>query len=227
MLTVADLRTLARQRADMVNSNFVTSTEWVSYINFSYKELYDILVAKFEDYYSTQYLFTVSNGLSTAPLPADFYKMRGMDRALGTGEYFTIRPFTFEDRNNRRRAALYRGLYPSIRYRILGNNLLFTPDDAANGDYRLWYIPRASDLVLDTDTVDGVNGWEDYIVVDAAIKALTKEESDTQVLMMQKESLMKRIEDMAQNRDAGEPERVTDISASGYDNPDVYAGGGW
>lgn len=227
-MTVAEVRLAAQQRADMVNSQFVTPTEWVSYINFSYKELYDILVAKFEDYYSISLTFSVPSGSNSYTLPADFYKMRGVDRAVSGNEFYTIRPFTFEDRNNRRRAALFRGLYPTVRYRILGSNLIFTPDDAADGTYRIWYIPRASDLTLDTDTIDGVNGWEEYVIVDAAIKALTKEESDAQVFMMQKQALLKRIEDMAGNRDAGEPERITDITVSGYDNPYMYpAGGGW
>lgn len=223
-VTVDQLRTLARQRADMANSNFVSPTEWISYINYSYAELYDILVSKFEDYYDTELVFSVATG-NSFPLPVDFYKMRGVDRAVSGTEYYTIRPFTFEDRNNRRRAALYRGLYPTIRYRILGQNLIFTPDDAATGQYRMFYIPRAATLTAGTDTVDGINGWEEYIVVDAAIKALTKEESDTNVLMMQKQGLLKRIEDMAQNRDAGECEKVTDVTTSGYDNPLFYSGG--
>lgn len=226
-MTVADIRDAARQRSDMVNSNFVKPAEWISYINFSWAELYDILVAKFEDYYSIQTILTVPSGTNSVALPADFYKMRGVDRALTnqSSEFYTIRPFTFEDRNNRRRSALFRGLYPTVRYRIFNNTLIFTPDDAADGVYRIWYIPKAVTINTDTQTIDGVNGWEEYIITDVAIKALQKEESDVSILMAQKQALLKRIEDMAGNRDAGETERVTDITVAGYDNPYFYRGG--
>lgn len=69
-------------------------------------------------------------------------------------------------------------------------------------------------------TVDGVNGWEEYLVVDAAIKALQKEESDVSVLLAQKALLQRRIESAATNRDAAEPARVVDVTVT-----DVY--GGW
>lgn len=225
-VTVAQVVLMAKQKADMVNSNFVIPNEWISYCDRSWKELYDILISKFEDYYTAAPLVLQLVSGNTLPLPANFYKMRGMDRQISGTEYYTIRPFTFEDRNNRRRQALYRGLYPTVRYRILGNNLIFTPDDGgATGFYRMWFIPRAADLTVDTDTIDGVNGWEEYVAVDMAIKALQKEESDVTVLMQQKMALKQRIEDLAQNRDAGETDRVTDITMSGDDNPFFYPGG--
>lgn len=225
-VTVDAVVTSAKQKADMVNSNFVKAAEWISYVNYSWKELYDILVAKFEDYYTSVLTFTLTGGQNSQALPADFYKMRGVDRAISGTEYYTLRPFTFEDRNNRRRVTLYRGLYPTIRYRVFGDAVIFTPDDAADGNYRFFYIPRAQDLTAGTDTIDGVNGWEDYVAVDAAIKALIKEETDASALMMQKQALLQRINDMGNNRDAGESERVTDVTTSGYDNV-LFTPGDW
>ena len=57
------------------------------------------------------------------------------------------------------------------------------------------------------------------MIIDAAIKCLIKEESDVQVLLMQKKQVLDRIEAMAANRDAGEPERVTDVYAGYRDWP--------
>lgn len=64
--------------------------------------------------------------------------------------------------------------------------------------------------MADTDTVDGVSGWEEYIIVDTCIKAMAKEESDPSVFIAQKNALIKRIEEAAENRDIGEPEVVSD-----------------
>ena len=66
MATLATLRNRVRQRADMENNNFVSDSEVNQYINSSYAELYDLLVAKFEDYYVADPLeFAISSGSST------------------------------------------------------------------------------------------------------------------------------------------------------------------
>lgn len=64
----------------------------------------------------------------------------------------------------------------------------------------------------DLDIFDGINGWEEYIIIDTAIKMLVKEESPTVAeLMAQKQNLIARIAIAAANRDAGSPKRITDI----------------
>ena len=60
-MTLAQLRTAARQEADMVNSQFVSDSEFNTYINQSCFELYDLLIQKFgDDYYikNPPYTFT-------------------------------------------------------------------------------------------------------------------------------------------------------------------------
>lgn len=226
-ITASDLKLRTRQRADMENSEFVSDSELLFYINNSYAELYDILVSKFEDYYvkNPPYEFSITGSNYTATLPTDFYKLRGLDRsASGGSDWYTIHPFQFEQRNDNRSRFIYRALYPDARYRIYGNQLIIVPNDMASGNYRLWYVPKYTPLVLDSDTVDGVNGWEEYIVIDAAIKCLQKEESDVSTLMAQKQMLMQRIQNMATNRDAGAPERVTDTTLSYVFNDFFYYG---
>ena len=214
------LRERARRRANMEDSDFVEDEELNQYISDSYAELYDLLVSKFEDYYVADPLeFSISSGSSTYALPADFYKLIGLDRSVGGGDYVEVKPFNFNDRNRRRIGDRLRSGSPTARYRILGSNLRFSPADQAAGDYLLWYVPRYSELTEDTDEVDGVNGWEEYIVIDAAIKCLIKEESNANDLYKAKAEIKQRIEEMAANRDAGEPQRIPDVTMSGYDDP--------
>src|SRR5262249_31311183 len=71
-MTLGQIRLAAQQRADRVNSNFVTKPEWDSYINQSMFELYDLLVTLYEDYFiappiqfvadGTTYLYPLPNG---------------------------------------------------------------------------------------------------------------------------------------------------------------------
>lgn len=220
VMSLAAVRQLAQQTADRLNSNFVTLPEWNTYINQSYFELYDLLVTLFEDYYlAAPYTFTTDGTNFQYSLPADFYKLMGVDCAQGaTGNArITLHKYDFIERN--------RYVYPSVtstffgvfnlRYRILGSKVNFIPNPSAGQVITLWYIPKLTQLLQDTDVVDGISGWTEYIVVDAAIKALEKEESDVTALMVRKQALIKRIEETAMNRDAGQPDTISPTRTNG------------
>lgn len=212
-VTFAQLRERARNRADMTGSLFVSEAELGDYVNASAQELYDVLVASFQDYYlSVTANTTLTVGQDSITLPTDFYKLRGIDRLLdGSSEWQTLQPFSFAERNDRQgMVGLTSYVYTDsgIRYRIQSNTVKLTPADDCAGTYRVWYIPRMPLLVNDSDSFDGINGWEDYVVVDAAIKMLMKEESSTTGLERQKTALLKRIQDMSVQRDSGSPEVI-------------------
>lgn len=322
-ITLSSLRTATRQRADMEYSNFISDSELDSYLNNSYKELYDIVTSRFEDYYSSQLLFTIASG-NTYPLPTDFYKLRGIDEMLGgVDNFIPLTKWNFGERGKANRITGL-GLNGWLRpqYRIMGQNIDLIPETIATGDYRLWYIPLCQDMVVgvngsitiqdlyyvaasvyadgnlisiaytNTGTagaevvtvvgnaisvaiqsgvstatqiltaiqasaaatalvsvdvsgtaataqvtqaatfltgsvvqVDGddFNGWSEYVIIDAAIKCLIKEESDVQVLLLEKQQVLARIEAMASNRD-GQPERVTDVNVGFRNWPWGYDG---
>lgn len=227
--TLSELRTLAKQYADMENSNFISESEWNAYLNLAYFELYDILIQKFgDDYYvANPYSFATDGSTQRYSLPSDFYKMLGLDLQLGASSdsWVTIRPFMFIDRN-RYAVPNFQSFYgvTNLRYRLSSGKLFLTPTPAANQILRLWYIPRLNELTSDSSTVDGVSGWQDYLPTDAAIKAMMKQELDPAGLMARKQALLARIESAAANRDAGSPQVVGDSQWSDAWWP---AGGGW
>ena len=246
-MTLSQIRLAAMQRADRVNSNFVTQSEWRNYINQSMFELYDLLVTVYEDLYvappvqfatvNNQFQYPLPNGSNTfmsginpqvSFTPRPFYKLIGVDLALNnaTNAYVTINKFNFSDRNRfvyPNTASTIYGVF-NMQYRLLGlNTIEFIPTPTSGQAIRLWYIPRLKELLQDTDTTDiGISGWIEYVIVKAAYYALTKEESDTTSLVMQLAALQKRIEETANNRDAGLPDTISDArsnNGSGY--------GGW
>jgi hypothetical protein len=231
--TLLAIRTLIRERADMVNSQFITDSELTSYVNLSYYELYDLLVTKYGNNYFVQTPYTfVTDGIKEQyDLPADFFKLLGLDLWLNgsADSRVTLRPFTFADRN-RYAVPNFQSFYgvTNLRYRINGKQLWFTPIPSAGQTIQMWYVPRLTSLVLDTDIVDGVSGWEEYIIVDCAIKCMQKEESDVSVLMSQKNALIGRINAIADNRDAGAGAVVSDTQWSdfGYPTGNGYSGSG-
>jgi hypothetical protein len=218
MVTLAELKTRSRQRADMERSEFVSDSELTSYINASLAELHDLLIAAYnEEYVMGEYLWTATSAIEY-DLPADFYKLRGVDLRQGSGQWATVKRFNFNKRNEQQNAFTWNMLgLPYMEYRLVGSKIRFnrTPQDST--EFRIFYYPKCPTLTLDTDSYDDVNGFAEYVVVDAAIKMLQKEESDVQVLMAQKMALKQRLEAMAQNRDANEPESVTDIYAEDSD----------
>jgi len=214
--TLLELKTQARQRADQVNSTFVSDAELTSYINESATELYDLLVTSYETYYLTSQNVTVVSGTDTYALPTTFYKLKGIDfnpinPPVGQSA-ITLMPYNFNERNRFVYTPAFNivGLN-SFKYSVQGSNIKFIPVPSQGGTIVIWFIPYLGKMVLDTDTLDGINGWEEYVVVDAAIKMMQKEESDPQALMIQKEALKKRIEQSAPSRDAGFPKRMSDV----------------
>lgn len=218
-MSLLALRTAVRQRSDMVNDQFISDSELTSYINQSYFELYDLLVQKYGDNYYVANPYTISTDGSNQffSLPTDFYKLLGVDLALSNtnDSFVTIRPFNFSDRN-RYAVPNFQSFYgvTNMRYRLNGDNLWLTPTPAGGQTIRLWYVPKLTTLSADGDTVDGISGWTEYIIVDACIKALAKQESDVTVFALQKAELIKRIENAAENRDAGNPATVGDTQFS-------------
>lgn len=220
-MSLGELRLRSKQRADLVNSNAITTPEWNSYINQSYYELYDLLVTVYEDYYLAAPLFFTTDGSDRYALPNGtnydaaplFYKLMGVDLGLdsGTNAFVTLKKFDFIQRNRYvypQITSTFLGVF-NLRYRVMGSNIHFIPTPSAGQIVRMWYIPRVTALLQDTDICDGVSGWTEYIIVDAAIKAMQKEESDVSVLMAQKMALKARIEETAMNRDAGQGDTIS------------------
>lgn len=222
-MTLSQLRTAVRQRADMVNSTFVSDVELNSYINQSYFELYDLLITTYETYYAAAPLVFQTDGVSQLyPLPdgilysaaQPFYKMLGLDIGLSSNNNagVTIKRFEFISRNRYVYPQLnstYLGCF-NLRYDLVGNSLMLIPIPSTAQFLRLWYIPRLQTLDTDGSRADGISGWTEYIICDAAIKCGQKEETDISVLMGQKMGLIKRIEESAMNRDVGQPATISD-----------------
>ena len=247
-MSLGQLRLLAQQRADMVNSNYITTAEWNDNIRQSHYELYDILINSFEEYaLQGPVLFTTDGSNNLYPLPDGIsssftdatgatitpppvYKLAGVDcgLALNNNAWVTLHKFNFISRN--------RYVYPNItssflgvfnlRYRLEGNNIMFIPTPSAGQYIRIWYVPRLTEMLKDSDQCDGVSGWTEYIIIDAAIKAWQKQEWDVSVLMAQKQAILDRIQAAAQNRDAGAPDTISDIRSYNGSFGDYGAPGG-
>lgn len=218
-ITLAQLREFARERADQQYvsgtpeaDKFITDSELNGYVNRSIEELYDLIISCYgTDYYADHYDIDLDPGTESYALPTAFYQLLGVDLEINSNMRYTLKPFMFQERNDFRNypANTYQG--PAYRYHLRGNNIIFQPTPTTGNTAIIWYIPLAIILSSDSDTMDGFNGWEEYVIVDAAIKMTLKQEGSVEELYRAKDDLVKRIKAMADNRDSGFPQRVQDV----------------
>lgn len=215
-ISLLNLRTATRERANMENSTFVSDSEINRYINQSIKELYDILVSKNgNDYFAEEETYTLVAGQDAYDLPDLFYKILWVEIKGDDGYYYKLRRFMQTEMNSGATPINY--YIPDIRYRLRKDKIVFTPSNLTGGrEIRLWYIPTHKDLSADGDTFDGINGFDEYVIVRSAIKCLVKEEQDVSELMAELDFIKTRVEGMSDNRDQGAPERIYDSQRDYY-----------
>ena len=253
-MSLFELRLRSKETADRVESNFVIDPEWNSILRLACYELYDLLIDSYEDIYSDQQIFIQTNGTTqyypvpdgvsnylggsyngVAGVPAKkIYKLVGMDLNVNTSTvspaWVTLRKYNFIDRNKfvypNSTSTIY-GVY-NMGYRWMGNFINFIPIPAGNQLVRGWYAPILPALLSDSDlTTIGFSGWLRYVIVRAAKYALDKEEgSNTASLDAEILFLKQRIEQAAQNKDAGIPDRISETRADPLMSGIGWGGGG-
>lgn len=190
--TIAEIKRRVLQRADMQNSNFIKPQELLDYINEAYAELYDVLTQKGQNYRVETAFINLIAGTDTYDMPDDFYKIIAMDYEVANNHFVSL------------------GTYNELER----NSSISTSSNIPSGRARVTYVPAPDVYTDDAEEIDGIAGWEALLITDAAIMCLDKEESNTDRLERRRARLMKRIEEMSQNRDMLNPGRVNDVYSS-------------
>lgn len=234
-VTLGEMKTRTRELADMQTSSqsqaFVTDAELVRHLNRGIKQLYQkLIIARGDEYYAKSTTFpTVANQANYA-LPADFMQLLML--AVTDGNVVVPVPkwtmkqwadLRYLENVTSNDLTLY-------RYRLVGPNVEVRPTPVTAGyTFTMYYLPAATTLALDSDTFDGVNGWEDYACYNAAIDMLNKEESfeQAQSLLVQKQQLEDQINALAGARDASLPETVGDNMRDWWQPNNLYLRNDW
>ncbi len=238
------IRYLAQLRADKLNSEYLTVDEWNSNINQSIYAFYDILVSKFgDDYFFAPPMLLSLTGLLSYPLPDGSnyagapacYKLNGVDLNI-SGQSASANagwvPLARNNWSDRDRFTVFPGQAGTMfygyqmSYRVMGSQLFVFPPNT-NTVLRLWYVPVMTQLLQDSDMLAfSISGWSEFIILDAAMKAMIKEESleKWNALSALKQEQMMRIETQAANRDVGQPNTVSNTRST---MGDPGFGGGW
>lgn len=225
-VTLAELMALVRSRVDMPVGGFITDDELKAFINAGARRLYGMLVKLDVDAYLKSATLTLAP--DRVALPSDFFKL-GRVEVLIEGVPRALRRFNVQD-DLQRAPVAYAGLWnsPPQSYQLRGQQLLCTPNAPPYPNVTIWYAPdtwcksaggtaqRA--LVLATDYIDCVNGWDELIILEAGIRCLQKEESPWRELAAERDRLMEEIRAEADDRDAAQPRTAIDVRGDDWSN---------
>lgn len=145
-------------------------------------------------------------GATEYALPATFYKLVSIRRTDGGA----LQPFAPAQEAELRDPATMTG--SPLYYQLRATQIAVLP--ATNsGSVTLDFIAAFADLVAETDTFDGVAGWEDYGSIYAAKRMAIRDESPELVAILEGElvKLAARVRAMSAARDVGAPKRVKDV----------------
>lgn len=217
VFTLDQLRQQVRERTGLEAATNPTDTELNTIINASGAELWGILVSKFSDIGLAKTSFNIVAGqadyafASLSSPVTNFFKLRGLDLFLGGNRWEPMQKFELEERRNYDRWPALQAGWPRYAYRLQGDGFELLPSPTANSTARLWYITTFPTMASGSATLSGVNGWEEYVVVDACIKARAKQDLPADQFVQQKSFLLDRIHKESENLDANKPMRVKQV----------------
>lgn len=213
MATLLELRNDALEISDYKNSGFVTDPQCNIWLNDGAKEFYDLLInADDENVVADPITHTMTNASNVIDLGAiepSFYRLKGLDFQIGN-KFITVSSFNFNKRN-----ALEDKVYLSEHrkeYRILGKKIYVMPKLNVSGVYRIWFIPKAPTLSLDTDELDDIHGWDKYVSLYCARLIKIKAEESTQQIDAEMAKIAERINALTLKRDLDNDDCIGDVT---------------
>lgn len=215
--TLLELRGEVRARADIEGDPHVTDTEIDRFINQSAAALHEQVVLASEDDYTEALPFSTAAATESYSLGTKFYKLISVEVTIN-GVTRQIPRWTFEERARYQNVATWGLASQPIAYRLVGADKIFfspTPD----GIYAVtcWIVKAFADLTVDASTYDGRDGWEEWVVLDAAIKCKTKSEEDVRDLQRERAEVWARITKAFGTKDQARPDSVVEVIGRGYD----------
>lgn len=215
------LRTRVRDRSDTENeTQRFTDARINDYVNEGIAQFHArVLRARGQGFAEVSTFITTSIGVEIYALPAQllelvkvYTKIDGVERVLETYEEF--------DTNYMSDPGSW-GLYrdPS-HYRIIGDNISLRPTPSEVRIVNIKYIATAVKLVADSNTVDGIDGFEEFIVAWAAQRAAIKNRDwelkgtlDADIAAQ-----IDQIEAVQPARNAAQAPRMQDVKPLGWGN---------
>lgn len=183
-MQLSEIRDSSRSKADEKETGFIDNTELDRFINQGVNYVRGKIAQRFEDYFVVPgtllnggLFSTVVSQMSYA-LPATMMKaVRIEQRPAGSTSDNDWRRMDRQNINSDRFDTYYpirEGFVPAFGYNIAGNQIHIKPVPASVYSVRLWFVPRATALVLTTDVPDVPEEYHEMVSEYAAMQILRK-----------------------------------------------------
>lgn len=185
------------------SSRDLTAVVLNGYLNESIEEAWDIIVGKWEDYYTKTGTIAVTAGTDSYPVPNDFFKLRRLWILVSGAEYRRLYPTDLDAAQIYSSANLANKGY---RYRLQAREVILMPAPAAAETLRMYYIPTATQLTDDGDSITFDVPLECKLVLAIAWReCLDRQGLDPSPAIAKINELTAKVRTSADSRDAGEP----------------------
>lgn len=213
---IEDTRRWANIRTSTPDDAHQTDSDVARILELKLAELHEMLTSSTASaFVETEADVSIVNG--AGDLPEDFFRLNAAWVVWSSSDH---EPLT--NLSNQQYAASYAGSSwtagASKAFRIVGSQLRVFPA-ATSATVRIAYVPAFATA----DEYDGVNGWEKYVTVGAAIEILAIENRTNAALEREYERQSERILSMIEERQAQDPPRIRDASCP---EPSRSCGGG-
>ncbi len=211
-MTFAELRDLARQKADEEASTFVTPSELNSYLNQGLKSIYLRIVSRYEDHFLTEGtalnggLFSQVSGTASYSLPTDLIKLVTVQvrqqNSSSENDYYRIDRVNISNNGIDLYYPLREDQLHKTGYFLTKDKIFFRPVPTRADQVRLWYIPRPTAMSADSDEPVVPEEYHELLAEFAAIQCLRKtgEGIFTESMTIWKEEMDMMLESI-ENRD--------------------------
>ena len=180
-VTLAQMILRVRRRANLEGHEAAfTDAELTDEINVSIADWWDMvrLTTWMGQYARSAWPITTVPQQSSYPLAPNHSAIISVDVNI-QGNSYSISALPYgEEQRNMFKLVPYVGWnfgVQSVWYQQQGSNINFLPTPTGNYQCTVNYTPTAPVLVQSEDYIDSVNGWEEWIVLDSAIKLLIKD----------------------------------------------------
>lgn len=207
--TWGTIRDRIRMRVNKEKSQFVTDSEINGLMEESYADLYNTLVNENENYFISTTVINTVAGTDKYDLPSDFFKLIGIDIAGNDGFIRQMKQVPWIERNKYRSTVSYMG-YP-VDYTFYNNQIKLLPIPSQVVPLTVYYIPTAPVYTNDATTIDGISGFEKYIIYDVAATIRAKEQKDNTDMLEKRNLALAAMKQAISPRDFENAITVSDV----------------
>ncbi len=221
LVSLGTLSERVLQRSNLQGrSRFISPYELTDLINGSIAEWVDEVRGTTWNgsYMRSSHDIPTVSGTRLYPMPQDYLSLLSVDIVTAAGGLAVPVP-SYQEEERTRLLNMPVGNGTSIHYQIQQTDISLLPIPQGEYVVTVNYVPTAPVLSDSLDEIDSINGWEEFIVLDAAIKCLLKagEVDVIPILEQRLEKQRARIRSMAPRRDQQFAERVHVIENVGHD----------